>query len=141
MDKTKKNNKENSRKDSNFKEFKEKNDILKSNEKNLLEEKANLLEKLKQMKVDLNRKEILNRELKEKLDLTTLKNEAKKFCEDENEKNKEIIKKMKIDIERKETTIKNLKIKLDGILLELDQSKTKTLQKKNVNILYIICIK
>lgn len=41
---------------------------LKQSEKNLLDEKQQLSEKLRIMKTDLNRKEIMNKEMKDKLD-------------------------------------------------------------------------
>ena len=67
IEKQKKTSREHMRKDSNYKEFKDKLDQSKQGEKNLTEEVKQLIEKLKVCKIDLQRKESIIKELRDKV--------------------------------------------------------------------------
>lgn len=131
IERIKKSSKENVRKEQNYKLFQEKLDQSKNLEKQWNEEKANLNEKIKVLKTDLQRKEQFNKDLKEKLDSALVKMESSKILQDENEKIKDSLRRMKGELDRKESSIILLKEKLDECLAENNQLKvTKTTKMK-----------
>lgn len=129
VDKLKKQIKEISRKDTSFKDFRDKYESLKQSEKALQEEKASNLEKIKALKAEVQRKESAIKDLRDKIDLLSINNDTRKFNEDEIDKNRDTIKKLKLEVERKDLALKNLKGKLDNTLFELDNIKTDSLTK------------
>ena len=107
---------------------------MKEKEKSLNEEKNQAAEKIKSMKAEITRREGIIKDLKDKLELSSLQNESKKLNDDETDKQKEAIKKLKIEIDRKDQNLKALKSKLDTVFIELDHIKTENLSKSQVKI-------
>ena len=115
-----------------MKEFREKLDQTKINEKNWVEDKGQLNEKIKSLRGEMNRKDLFNKELKEKLDAALERSENYSKLIDETEKMKEQAKKNRIELDRKDTSILHLKNKLDECLAELSLLKADISNKPNV---------
>lgn len=120
-----------------MKEFREKLDQTKINEKNWLEDKAQLNEKIRSLRGEMNRKDLFNKELKDKLDAALEKCENYNKIIDDNEKLKEQTKKLKIELDRKDVSILHLKNKLDECLAELSLLKADISNKPNVIFIFI----
>ena len=132
IDKISKLSKEVSRKDGIIKELKLQIEELKSNNLKTAEEASSLQSKYKSIKSELNRKEIIAKEAKDKLE-----EELKKLKEVEDKtaevvKLKETIKKYKQDCDRKEMKISALESKLETNASEIDKLKSESM-KESVN--------
>ncbi|CAD8141849.1 unnamed protein product [Paramecium octaurelia] len=108
-EKLKRVNKDNERQNSNFKEFKEKYDQMKVQEKQIQDEVKNLQEKNKQLKQDNTRKDANIKELKDKID--QLSNQ--KPNDSEKQDLVQQVKKLKEEINRKDQAIKHFRQKFD----------------------------
>lgn len=113
------------------KELKSSNEYLKVSEKRMKEEILSQNEKLKQIKIDLGRKEQLIKEYKDKLDFIQDDINLSNQRITEIERLKEIIKKLKLDTEIKENQVKTLKQRLEHNDEEIDSLKTLT--QSNIN--------
>lgn len=113
-----------------FLNYQEKYEILKNSEKALQNEKADLTDKLKQLKADLTRKDQAVKDMREKIDIIHQQGDLKREESEELEKAKDQLRKLKVDLERKEQTIKLLKSRIET--LEKEQTKEQTPQKAPV---------
>jgi len=93
-------------------------------EKRLKDEIQVLSEKNKQIKVDVQRKEQLLKDQKDRIDSMAEDNSGVREKQAELERQKEIVKKQKLEVEIKDNQVRQLKQKIDMIEGQLDNERS-----------------
>ena len=107
---------------------------MKNTEKKNIEEINALNEKVKLLKIELNRKDEMIKSSKDKIQNESSINEATDKYLEQVSRIKEKNKKLKSDFEKKDALIKTYKNKIDSLILEVDQSKTQINMLNKVNL-------
>mmetsp|Transcript_3264 Transcript_3264/g.3235 ORF Transcript_3264/g.3235 Transcript_3264/m.3235 type:complete len:107 (+) Transcript_3264:1651-1971(+) len=97
---------------------------MKMQEKRLKDEIQVLSEKNKQIKVDVQRKEQLLKDQKDRIDSMAEDNSGVREKQAELERQKEIVKKQKLEVEIKDNQVRQLKQKIDMIEGQLDNERS-----------------